>query len=565
MVSWGSRSAIVANQNLSPGGQYLSSSISNNGIESTEIFASMAAEGIIEILREIDGELLEATLTAKLAKSPNGVWVGAIIVPAADYSAFRVRVTNLGDAVAALDLDRAQAFGGTIAQIELGEYQTAIDAQGSRLNTAELAATERLIDELKTGGVWNKLRYLALLSGDGNGYQVDLIGNKVMRPIGGISVTYNKRSGLSVSGSAASMALKTGFTASQAGLAVDNHFKAAYILQPQSSGVLFGVGDAAHGGNNLGPYLCFGGTNASTIGGANLNYTTGALGLQSITANTSNVISRDRYRQIQSLTNPKNGSAAPNTESIALGHWNGAGNFNSNGVLGALVEATALTQLESGSLSGALDRYHFRVNRKQALEAVFFGDSITAGVGVAQLTDRFSSQTARRLGLIENNKGFSGMCLQPGSFDATVASGMSRYNNEIIGQTPSFVFILVGANDIYRAPDYNVATYQANLQTLISDCIAAGIPTKHIFVGTVPYASDAWYAANPGGSRAEAEQYAQAGRAAAQNTGAVLVDVYNAMRDGGAASLIPDGLHPNEAGATVIADAFIATFRGAIG
>jgi hypothetical protein len=35
--------------------------------------------------------------------------VGAIIVPAADYSAFRVRVTNLGDATAALDLDRAQS------------------------------------------------------------------------------------------------------------------------------------------------------------------------------------------------------------------------------------------------------------------------------------------------------------------------------------------------------------------------------------------------------------------------------------------------------------------------
>jgi lysophospholipase L1-like esterase len=276
------------------------------------------------------------------------------------------------------------------------------------------------------------------------------------------------------------------------------------------------------------------------------------------------VISRDRYRQIQSLTNPKISSAAPNTESIALGHWNGAGNFNSNGVLGALVEATALTQLESGSLSGALDRYHFRVNRKRALEAVFFGDSITAGVGVAQLTDRYSSQIARRLGLIENNKGFSGMCLQSGSFDFDVAPGMSRYNSEIIAQTPSFVFILLGANDIYRAPDYNVATYQSNLQTLINDCVAAGISAQHIFVGTVPYASDAWYTVNPGGSRAEADQYAQAVRTAAQNTGVVLVEVYNAMRDNGAASLVPDGIHPNEAGATVIAEAFITAFRGAI-
>lgn len=445
---------------------------------------------------------------------------------------------------------------------EFAEYQTAIDAQNSKLNAAELIATERLISELKSSAVWNKLRYLALLSGDGNGYQVDLVGSKVMRLSGGITVNYNKRSGLSVSASAASMAIKTGFTASQAGLAVDNHFKAAYILQPQTNGVLFGVGDSVHGGANLGPYLSFAGTNTSAIGGTNLNYRASALGLQSITANTINAISRDRYDIIQSLANPKTGSAAPNTESIALGHWNAGTNFNSNGVLGALVEATALSQLEAGALSAALDRYHFRVNRKQALEAVFFGDSITVGVGVTQLTDRYSSQIARRLGLIENNKGFSGMCLQSGSFDGTVASGMSRYNSEIVAQTPSFVFILVGANDIYRAPDYNVATYQANLQTLVNDCIAAGISAQHIFVGTVPYASDAWYTANPGGSRAEAELYAQAARTVAQNTGAILVEVYNTMRDNGAAFLlVPDGLHPNEAGATVIAEAFIAAFR----
>jgi len=444
---------------------------------------------------------------------------------------------------------------------EFAEYQIAIDAQNSKLNAAELIATERLISELKSSAVWDKLRYLALLSGDGDGYQVDLAGSKVMRPIGGITVGYNKRAGLSVSGAAANMALKTGFTASQAGLAVDNHFKAAYVLQPQTSGVLFGVGDAVHGGTNLGPYVSFAGSSTSTIGGANLNYTANALGLQSITANTSNVISRDRYRQIQSVANPKTATAAPNTESIALGHWNGGTNFNSNGVLGALVEAAALSQLEAGVLSAALDRYHFRINRKQSLDAVFFGDSITAGVGVAQLTDRYSSQIARRLGLVENNKGFSGMCLQSGSFDGTVAPGMSRYNSEIIAQTPSFVFILVGANDVYRAPDYNVATYQANLQTLVNDCIAAGISAQHIFVGTVPYASDAWYTANPGGSRAEAELYEQASRTVAQNTGAILVEVYDAMRDGGGATLVPDGIHPNEAGATVIAESFIAAFR----
>jgi hypothetical protein len=83
----------------------------------------MAAEGIIEILREIDGELLEATLTTKLAKSPNGVWVGAIIVPAADYSAFRVRVTNLGDATAALDLDRAQSTADGASQGASGDFE----------------------------------------------------------------------------------------------------------------------------------------------------------------------------------------------------------------------------------------------------------------------------------------------------------------------------------------------------------------------------------------------------------------------------------------------------------
>lgn len=111
MVAWSARTTIESALLLTPGAQYLSAAISSDGVESTEVFAAMEQRGVIEVLREIDGELLEATLTEQLRESPSGVWVGAIVVQAIDYSAFRIRVTNLSNGSGLLYLDQAQSIG----------------------------------------------------------------------------------------------------------------------------------------------------------------------------------------------------------------------------------------------------------------------------------------------------------------------------------------------------------------------------------------------------------------------------------------------------------------------
>lgn len=297
------------------------------------------------------------------------------------------------------------------------------------------------------------------------------------------------------------------------------------------------------------------------MSGGIVNYANTRLGLQSVTANTTNVISRNRYAQIQSVINPVTVGTEPTGDSLILNHWNAGTNFASNGTLGAAIEAVALTQQQTGILSGILDRFHYRIDRRQALDMVFAGDSITQGSnGLSETSNRFSTQVAASIGVTENNQGVSGSALQSGSWDGTVAPWMGRYTNQIINQTPAFVGITIGANDIYVGADYNVNTYSANLRTMISDLITAGIYKKNIFVSSIPWASDIWYTANPNGSRGKVLAYNRAIESITASLGVNFVDTYAYMTANGGDSLLADNLHPNDAGARAIAENWAKVF-----
>lgn len=455
---------------------------------------------------------------------------------------------------------------GLIQNDLLDYYIGEVSGLGGTLSGREQKALELLLAELEQENLLAKIRYLALFIGDSAiAFQIPAIFRNRMTLNGTPTITYGRRAGIQVAGNATN-ALKTGFIPASNGLNRRNHFKAVYSLAVATSGVLFG-GGTAPGSVYNGPYLGFHSvpTFQSYMSGAVVNYANTRLGLQSVTANTTNVISRNRYAQLQSVANPATAGTEPTGESLVLNHWNSTNNFASNGSLGALVEGVALTQQQAGFLSGILDRFHYRIDRRQALDMVFAGDSITQGTnGLVEGANRYSAQVAASIGVTENNQGVSGSALQSGSWDGTIAPWSGRYTTQIINQTPAFVGIMIGTNDIYIGSDYNVLAYSSTLTTMLNDLINAGIYRKNIFLSSIPWASDAWYAANPIGSRGKVETYNRAIRTIANSTGVNFVDTYDYMTKNGSDSLLADNLHPNDAGARTIAENWVKQFLVAV-
>lgn len=435
------------------------------------------------------------------------------------------------------------------------KYTAEIAITSAAISSVESDAVTALLQDLATENLATKIRYLSLLSGDAFAFRVPVIGSANLTDTGSPTVSYGRKTGLSMTGTQQS-GLRTGFIATANGLTARNHSKGVYLLQTGNAGIPFGSG-GSFGNSSNSAYLLFGGF--SRLGGVSLPHPNN-LGLQSISANNATVRTHNRYLQVASAANPATETAG--TESVLLNHFNGSNNFLSNSTIGAAFESTALTQRETGIVSGILDRYHFLIGRKQALSGIFFGDSITSGVGVSETGNRYSSQVAAALGIGENNQGLSGTCLQSGSFDGTVVPSINRYQSSIINNANrSHVFIMLGTNDAHKGADYTPALFTVALTQVISDCLNAGIYRKNIFLATIPWATAATYTV-PGTGLAWAEQYVQAIKDVATSQGVNLVDVYAATYN--RTDLFSDGLHPNDPGAQIIAGAFIDAFHSAI-
>ncbi len=453
----------------------------------------------------------------------------------------------------------------SIASDILDHYFSEVVGSGGSLTDLENRAIELLLTELDEENLLTKLRYLALFVGDSTiAFQIPTIFRTRMTVNGTPTITYSRRGGIQVAGNATN-ALRTGFIPSNNGLNRRNRFIAVYSLAAATAGVLYG-GGVGVGQSYTGGFIGFHAspTFISSMSGATVSYANTELGLQSVNADFANVVSRNRHLTVQSVANPVTAGTEPTGEGLILNHWNAGTNFASNGTLGAVIEAVALTQQQTGILSGILDRFHYRIDRRQALDMVFAGDSITQGVGVSESGNRFSTQVVASIGVAENNQGVSGSALQSGSRDGTVAPWIGRYTSQITNQAPAFVGLMIGTNDIFIGPEYNVGAYSANLTAMLTDLINTGIYRKNIFLSSIPWASDAWYAVYTSGSRGKIEAYNRAIRSISSAQGVNFVDTYAAMANGGADGLLADNLHPNDAGARVIAENWSKTFWNAI-
>ena len=164
---------------------------------------------------------------------------------------------------------------------------------------------------------------------------------------------------------------------------------------------------------------------------------------------------------------------------------------------------------------------------------VCIGDSITQGYACDGAP--YPSQLAGMSGKQVVNKGVGG---------ATASAAPAAAHNAI-ALKPGYICILYGSNDAIHGRDPSVT--KENLRAAIGACKAAGVCP---IIGTPPPMRDGHSLFNGGAKGA-----ADAIRALASEEGVRCVDLYGAFGDG-EGLLVPDGLHPNAAGAQLIAAKF---------
>lgn len=164
---------------------------------------------------------------------------------------------------------------------------------------------------------------------------------------------------------------------------------------------------------------------------------------------------------------------------------------------------------------------------------VCVGDSITQGYACDGAP--YPAQLAAITGKQVVNKGVGGVT-------AEAAPSAVR---SAIAQKPAYICILYGSNDAIAGRDPAISAGQ--IQAAIAACKEAGIKP---IVGTPPPMRDGHALFNGG-----AKGIAEAIRNVASSEGAACVDLYGAFGDG-TGLLVPDGLHPNAAGAQLIAQKF---------
>lgn len=194
---------------------------------------------------------------------------------------------------------------------------------------------------------------------------------------------------------------------------------------------------------------------------------------------------------------------------------------------------------------------------------IFFGDSITAGLGASVTTNRWSTLTAGNQNLNEDNQGISGTVLQ-NSAPILANNGRNRFNVAVLDNFPDRVYILYGLNDLrYNGASFNVAIFQTQLTEIVQACIDFGINQNNIIIGSPPFMvvsaytrSD--YAPFNAGSTIKHQQYADATKNVARLLRVKWANVYQKMIDNGGNSLIDtDQVHPNNAGHGIIRDAMV--------
>jgi lysophospholipase L1-like esterase len=203
------------------------------------------------------------------------------------------------------------------------------------------------------------------------------------------------------------------------------------------------------------------------------------------------------------------------------------------------------------------------------LKMVAFGDSVTAGQAASDSSHRWANTIAASKGYLLTNSGIPRTTLQntpqdavPELGSAIVNNGRDTYSERIINYNPDIVFILYGLNDIrFTGTTFTTENFEHDLGEVIDGLITSGILARNIIIGSPPYIKNytSGSAVWNGGSVTKHLQYVNKCSDVAIAKGTKYVNIYQWMIDnGGDALLGNDGIHPNDSGHSVIADAFLS-------
>lgn len=203
-------------------------------------------------------------------------------------------------------------------------------------------------------------------------------------------------------------------------------------------------------------------------------------------------------------------------------------------LIGLLGLAGLLSACDSGGGGG--DPYkNFDFGDNDRTKVVALGDSITSGNVCDDEGANFPSRIAGLTGLKVINAGKSG---------ERTAGTASRTTSTLRRHKPGFVLILTGHNDAIFNRDYNSVI--GNLRSIVRQ--AKNNKTVPILATLLPIGAPRVFATGP------AQDYNVGIRQLAKDEGLNLVDLEKEF--GSSGDLQCDGLHPNDRGSAIIANAF---------
>ncbi|HBG21597.1 MAG TPA: hypothetical protein DDY32_20620 [Desulfobulbaceae bacterium] len=177
----------------------------------------------------------------------------------------------------------------------------------------------------------------------------------------------------------------------------------------------------------------------------------------------------------------------------------------------------------------------YNVPAEAADTVVTFGDSITYGTGSTPYSSFLQEKVGGKATVVNRGK--------PGE---QTGNGAKRISSVLAADKPTYILIMEGANDAIWG--VSTSTIKFNIGVMIDRSKAAGaIP---IVATVTPNSRDSLTVSIRNG-------YNPAISAVAAAKGAALVDAFGAVVDKWA-TLTYDGLHPNAAGSSILADQFNA-------
>lgn len=191
--------------------------------------------------------------------------------------------------------------------------------------------------------------------------------------------------------------------------------------------------------------------------------------------------------------------------------------------------------------------------------AVFFGDSITVGVGASSTANRWTSIFSSIFGYTESNLGLTGTYLE--NQTPVTANNMVSRIPAIPTKTSGHTWLVFayGINDaLLNAPNYTTANFTTDYNTVIAGALAKGWTAASIILIGTTWKDPATYQSVmgfPASNQARQISFNTAIQSVAAAAGCLFIPMYAPMQARGGDLLITasDNLHPNDGGYRVMA------------